>query len=258
MKVLFKKSLKFTLILLPIIIIACLSVTIWGMEGLSDEARSEIAAIYGSFAVAVVLSILPNLFIAIICTFFGYVIAMKVRLIRPLKLEKKPLIITLIWAVIGGVVILALDILFPLIITMPDIPNAEDATAALLTPMAWVAALLYGGIVEELMLRLFVMSLIALIIWKLFFRKYDNESIPVIVFVIANILAAFLFGVGHLPTLFASFDVITTGFVVRTILLNMIGGLIFGELYRKYGLQYAIIAHAGFHVVMKSILLIMS
>jgi hypothetical protein len=228
------------------------------MEGFTEEDRSELTIIYGSMFIVVALSTIPNLLIAIICTFFGYVIATKVGLMRPLKVEKKPLFITLIWAVIGGVVILGLDMLFPLIITMPDILNAEDATAALLTPMAWVAALLYGGIVEELMLRLFVMSLIALIIWKLFFRKYDNDSIPVIVFVIANILAAFLFGVGHLPTLFASFDVITAGFVVRTILLNMIGGLIFGELYRKYGLQYAIIAHAGFHVVMKTILLIIT
>ena len=258
MKALFKKALKFTLLLLPIIIVACLAVTLWGMEGFTDEMRTELIAIYGSTVVFVIISTLPNFLVAVICTFFGYVIAEKVGLMKPLKFEKNPLIITAIWAVIGGVVIFGLDMLFPLFITQPEALYMEDATATLLTPLAWVAALLYGGIVEELMLRLFMMSLVALIVWKLFFKKHERENVPVVVFVIANVLAAFLFGVGHLPGLFASFEGITAGFVIRTILLNMIGGVIFGELYRKYGLQYAIIAHAGFHVVIKSILLIVS
>ena len=258
MKALFKKAFKFTLLLLPIIIVACLAVTLWGLEGFTDEMRAELIAIYGSMVVVVIISTLPNLLTAVICTFFGYVIAVRVGLMRPLKFEKNPLIVTAIWAVIGGVALLGLDMLSTIIITQPESLVVEDATAALLTPLAWVAALLYGGIVEELMLRLFMMSLIALIVWKLFFRKHDRENIPIVVFIVANILAAFLFGVGHLPGLFAAFEGITAGFVIRTILLNMIGGVIFGELYRKYGLQYAIIAHAGFHVVMKSILMIIS
>jgi membrane protease YdiL (CAAX protease family) len=37
--------------------------------------------------------------------------------------------------------------------------------------------------------------------------------------------------------------------LVRCFLLNGAGGLWFGYLYRKYGLSYAMLAHALFHVV---------
>jgi hypothetical protein len=37
--------------------------------------------------------------------------------------------------------------------------------------------------------------------------------------------------------------------LVRCFLLNGVGGLWFGRLYRKYGLSYAMLAHALFHVV---------
>jgi membrane protease YdiL (CAAX protease family) len=55
----------------------------------------------------------------------------------------------------------------------------------------------YGGISEEVMLRLFVMSLLA---WLGSFISRTAEGKPTsAVFWISNILAAVLFGLGHLP-----------------------------------------------------------
>ena len=119
-----------------------------------------------------------------------------------------------------------------------------------------IASVLYGGIVEEVMLRLFFMSLIALIVWKLFYKKYDKENIPSSVFVIANIIAALLFAAAHLPATVVLSGGLTPWIVFRCFLLNGGFGLVFGWLYRKHGIAYAMLAHALFHIVSKMIWLI--
>ena len=113
-----------------------------------------------------------------------------------------------------------------------------------------MAKLNFGGVIEEVMLRLFMMSLIALILHKLFGKK--NEKPAVAVLVVANIVAALLFAAGHLPateTLMGLSPMI----IFRCFLLNGGFGLLFGYLYRKYGLRYSMICHGGCHVVSKVI-----
>ena len=61
----------------------------------------------------------------------------------------------------------------------------------------WSSAALYGGVMEELLMRLFLMSLLAFLGWKLFFRR-EKQS-PTGVIIAANVLAALLFAAGHLP-----------------------------------------------------------
>jgi hypothetical protein len=102
---------------------------------------------------------------------------------------------------------------------------------------------------EEIMLRLFVMSLLAFLIWKLFFRKAEKKQIPVGVFVAANLISAMLFAAGHLPATITAFGTLTPMLLVRCFLLNGAFGVWFGYLYRKYGLSYAMLAHALVHVV---------
>ena len=46
---------------------------------------------------------------------------------------------------------------------------------------------------------------------------------------------------------------LTPMIIFRCFLLNGGFGLLFGWLYRKYGLRYAMIAHGGCHVVSKLI-----
>ena len=116
-----------------------------------------------------------------------------------------------------------------------------------------LASIIYGGVIEEVMLRLFMMSLVALILHKIFEKGKEETSASV--FVIANIISAMLFAAGHLPTTSIVLG-ITPMILLRCFLLNGGIGLLFGRLYRKYGLQYAMIAHAGCHVVSKAIWLV--
>ncbi|MBQ9079720.1 MAG: CPBP family intramembrane metalloprotease [Clostridia bacterium] len=116
-----------------------------------------------------------------------------------------------------------------------------------------MASVLYGGIIEEVMMRLFFMSLITLVIWKLFFKKYDKENIPTSVFVIANVVAALAFAAGHLPATLVTFGELTPLILFRCFLFNGGFGLVFGWLYRKYGIVYAMAGHALFHIISKLI-----
>lgn len=101
-----------------------------------------------------------------------------------------------------------------------------------------------------------MMSLVTLILWKLFFKRYEKENLPVQVFWAANIICAIVFAAGHLPATVSSFGELSFLIVIRCFLLNGAFGLVFGELYRKHGIQYAFIGHMGTHIVSKLIWLI--
>ena len=113
-----------------------------------------------------------------------------------------------------------------------------------------LASIAYGGVIEEVMLRLFLMSLIAFALYKLFEKEKEKPSDTILI--IANIVAAILFAAGHLPaTLMLLGD--SALIIARCFLLNGGIGLVFGWLYKKYGLRYAMIAHGGCHIVSKFI-----
>jgi membrane protease YdiL (CAAX protease family) len=100
------------------------------------------------------------------------------------------------------------------------------------------------------MLRLFMMSLIAFLLHLVFGRKGEKPGTGMLI--AANVIAALLFAAGHLPGT-ALLLGITPMIVFRCFFLNGSFGLLFGWLYRKYGLRYAMLAHAGCHVVSKLI-----
>lgn len=105
--------------------------------------------------------------------------------------------------------------------------------------------LLYGGIVEELLLRWGIMSLLVWIGWRVI-QRGKGQAHPALVWA-AIFLAAVLFGVGHLPAM-ASMVELTPLITIRTILLNALGGLLFGWLYWRRSLEVAMVAHAACHV----------
>lgn len=160
-------------------------------------------------------------------------------------LDKKPLLITLAAAVLGGLALILPDLLVFGRYSQPIL----DSYAVKPSISYLVASVTYGGIIEEVMLRLFMMSLIAFILHK-FFEKREKPGIALLV--VANIIAALLFAAAHLP---ATFVLIGNSplIIFRCFLLNGGFGLLFGWLYRKYGLRYAMIAHGGCHVVSKLI-----
>lgn len=99
-------------------------------------------------------------------------------------------------------------------------------------------AAVYGGTTEEILLRLFLMTFFIWISMKIF--KKDQPTKTGII--ISIFLAAIIFGLGHLP-LTASLTELNPLIVTRAIVLNGIGGIIFGWLFWKKGLESAMIAH---------------
>lgn len=110
-------------------------------------------------------------------------------------------------------------------------------------------AAFYGGITEEILMRLFLMTLL---IW--IGIKITKKSKPTqIGIIIPIVLAAIIFGLGHLP-ITASLTKITPLIVIRAVILNGIGGIVFGWLYWKKGLEAAIIAHFSADIFLLTIL----
>ena len=246
-----KKPFLFTLALLPIALVSGVFVGIYQMETISQEMLDEILAEIGSKELLLVITALQSVLYTAFCGFFGYILAEKIGLMKSLAIQKKPL---LSGVALGGIVglILALDYW-----TFGNvIKEIQTVDAAGLSVSSWIASVLYGGVVEEVMLRLFFMSLIAFVVWKLFYKKYDKENIPTSVFVIANVIAALAFAAGHLPATVMMFEKLTALIIFRCFLLNGGFALVFGWVYRKYGIAYAAVAHAMAHIVSKLIWMI--
>ena len=73
-------------------------------------------------------------------------------------------------------------------------------------------------LMEEVMLRLFVMSLLSFVLWKIFYRAVPKEKIPVRIFAVANVIAALLFAAGHLPATFLTFQTVDALVIIRCFL----------------------------------------
>lgn len=99
-------------------------------------------------------------------------------------------------------------------------------------------AAFYGGITEEILMRLFLMSFF---IWvsTTISKQKDPTKISII---ISIFLSAVIFGLGHLP-ITSSLTQITPLVILRAVILNGIGGVVFGWLFWKKGLESAMIAH---------------
>lgn len=70
---------------------------------------------------------------------------------------------------------------------------------------------------------------------------------------VANILAAVLFGLGHLPTM-SLLVPITPLVIARALVLNGLLGIVFGWLYWERGLEAAIISHFYADIVLHVLL----
>ncbi|MCP3029002.1 CPBP family intramembrane glutamic endopeptidase [Halobacillus sp. A5] len=144
---------------------------------------------------------------------------------------------------IGGVIIVAVDFLLQPF--LPEVLHISDDEAAF-NFFDLATRLLYGGIAEELMLRWGVMTLLVFIMWKIFQRS-KNQPTSVIIWT-GIILSALLFGLGHYGATAAATDMTPT-IIARMIFLNGFGGVIYGWLYWRKGLEAAMIAHMATHVI---------
>jgi membrane protease YdiL (CAAX protease family) len=188
------------------------------------------------------LQVLQSLVLFSIAIFFGLVLANKINFRLPVlealvahkdyrKILKNIYPLSVSLGIVSAVAIYVTDFLFAFL-------GSVISTAQNLAP-AWqrLLAAFYGGITEEILLRLFVMSLFVWVGMKFTPSKYSQLIIVVSIF-----LAAILFGLGHLPVT-AALTAITPLVIVRAVVLNGIGGVIFGWLFWKKGLESAMLAH---------------
>ena len=243
----FKKPLLFVLALVPIAIAGGYFTGLCSWVELTDDLRNQILAQIGNNqSLFYLITTMQTLLYALIFGFTGYLLSEKTGLMKPIRFEKKPLMVTIGMALLTGLV-LCTDFLY----FRNHIPQVAAMYQTKPSFAYWMASVLYGGMIEEILMRLFMMSLITFTAWKIFFRKAANP--PTGVIIAANIIAALLFAAGHLPATIQTFGELTPLILLRCFLLNGAGGLVFGYLYRKNGIQYSMLAHAGAHIVWKTI-----
>jgi len=215
--------------------------------------------------VVLILQVLQNVVIFAVAIGLGLLAANRIGLGLPI-LEAKlagekawprikailPISITI--GVIGSLIIIALDMwvfnpgLMAQLGEQAQVPNLEVAQ-----PSAWkgLLASFYGGINEEILLRLFMMSVLA---WLGKFISHTADGRPtVVVLWIANVLAAVLFGLGHLPATSMLLP-LTPLVITRAIVLNGLLGVAFGYLYMTRGLESAMISHFSADIVLHVLL----
>lgn len=106
--------------------------------------------------------------------------------------------------------------------------------------------LLYGGIVEELLVRWGLMTLFVWAAWRLSQKGLHRPTRAV--FVGAILVSSLVFAIGHFPIAFILFPDPTPAIIMFVVFGNSTFGLIGGYLYWKKGLESAMIAHAFTHV----------
>ncbi|WP_369900199.1 type II CAAX prenyl endopeptidase Rce1 family protein [Bacillus manliponensis] len=251
MKSIYKQAFQFSLWMLPIGILGGILVGINSWSMFNEEIRNQIIAQVPKEAFILILVLQVGLLYTGIMGFFGYILASKVNLLKKLTFTKRNLFTALFSGILAALLLFLPDY-FLFSHQIPEVAAVYmKENFSLLT---LITSVIYGGILEEIMMRLFVMSLLVFILWKLFARSKTKEHIPVWIFIIANIGAALLFAAGHLPATAMLFGHLDTLILIRCFILNSIPGLIFGWLYWKHGLHYAMIAHAFTHVTIYVIL----
>jgi hypothetical protein len=91
------------------------------------------------------------------------------------SITRQPLMASIVISVIGGMALILPDIFF----FGRHIPAIAESYAVKPTIPYLMATVTYGAVIEEVMLRLFWMSLVVFVLWKLFQRKREQPSTAV-------------------------------------------------------------------------------
>ena len=179
----------------------------------------------------------------------GTVLYQKVHLQVPIiekwiGINKEPLKIAEIIksGVVGGIIAGFLVVVLVLLLKPFMLDEYEKLTQFVKPTLA--NRLLYGGITEEIFLRFGLMTLFVWICSKIF------KGTKPVTYWIGIILSALLFAIGHFPVVFNTIEGPSMIILSYVLIGNTIGGLIFGWLYWKKGLESAFIAHMFIHVVL--------
>jgi hypothetical protein len=138
----------------------------------------------------------------------------------------------------GGSLLVLLSALYK-----PYLPEAFASLSDSMAPGVWVR-MLYGGITEEILMRYGLMSLLVWVGIK--------AGLPVRtpVYLLAIVLSSLLFALGHFPIVYMAVPEPPMPLLTYILIGNTLGGLIFGWLFWKMGLESAILAHMAAHAAM--------
>lgn len=194
----------------------------------------------------IVLGIAQNTLLLTVVIGIGLLLARKLNLGAPLlesrlyhEIPRVSARVSLTQGALVGIVV-GIVILIVILIAAPHFPGLPFVSAARAAIWKRVLVCFYGGIVEEVLTRLFLLSLIAWVGTRVFQKQ--KRQLSAATFWVANVLVAIVFGLGHLPNA-AMVMQITPTVVVLALFLNGVAGISFGYLYWKRGLESAIVAH---------------
>ena len=242
---------KMLLWVIPVALVGGYFTGIYTLEHSAEKLTGQILEQLGSPMAFYLLTMAQSTVYAVLAAVLGYFLANRVGLVRPLRFQKAILKKTLPIIVLLGILFAA-----DYFVGGGLIPEVATDYEKGISPAYFIASLAYGGVVEEILMRWFFLSLIAWVLVLIFARKTEKENLPSWILIAANITAALIFAAGHLPATVAFFGGITPVILLRCFLLNGGFALVFGRFYRKYGIQYAMLAHFGVHLISKLILMV--
>ena len=143
---------------------------------------------------------------------------------------------SLLTGVFVGVVVL---LLFGLLLRN-ELPQLPVGKAALMPVWKRLLLCFYGGLTEEILMRIFAFGFLIWLLRKIL--RTGNEAAGSKVFWTANILLALIFGLGHLGSVVPLMPV-TFKIVLGALLLNGVASVAFTGLYLRRGLEASILAH---------------
>jgi membrane protease YdiL (CAAX protease family) len=206
------------------------------------------------WALIVTLALLQNGILLAAVILIGMILSGRVGLQMPLirawaTAEPPPRLKSIVQAgvLVGAAVGTAL-VVIEAILFLRHLPPAMHPLFEIPLWKRLLASALYGGVTEELLMRLFLLSLVAWLLgrwWK------TADGMPTIAaFWVAILVVAILFGLGHLPAT-AAIAPLTRTLVLRALVLNGVAGGTFGYLYWRHGLEAAMLGHMSAHLVMQ-------
>ncbi|MDI1434063.1 CPBP family glutamic-type intramembrane protease [Polyangium sorediatum] len=206
-----------------------------------------------SLPVLVVASLIQPLLLV------GLAVATGIRLAPPLNLrshiaawaggepQPEPRFRSQVRIAVGLGILAALGIVALDHFLLPSLGEAGKNLRILQKQPVWstIAAVLYGGMNEELLMRWGLATFFAWGIGKI--RRAPGSPTTGVMWT-AILLSALVFAAGHLPAVMALGLPLSGPVIARTLVLNAFAGVIFGWLYFRRSLESAMLAHATVHV----------